>query len=207
MKVYVVVSKTKEILDIPNDAYVIGVDRGSIFALQYGVKLDLAIGDFDSVTENEFEFIKDNTKKIMQFNKSKDQTDTLLALQKAFELSDDVYLLGGIKGRRIEHFIAIVLLFKKYPTLTIKNEDSRIFCLSKDGQVYKDDYKYISFFAMEDTVITFSGFRYDLKNHDLKPYDILGVSNETVHEAAYVKTTGQLLVIQTRDDNENNWNL
>lgn len=200
MKVYVVVNKTPKILEIPKDAYVIGVDRGCIFALQYGVKLDLAIGDFDSVTESELEFIKENSKKVMTFNKRKDETDTLLAIQKSFELTDEVFLLGGIKGRRIEHFLAIVLLFKKYPTLTLLNEDSRIFCINKDQQVFKDEYKYISFFAMENSTITFSGFKYDLTDYEYKPYDVLGVSNETIHEAAYVKTTGAILVIQTKDD-------
>ena len=207
MKVYVVVNKTPEILEIPKDAYVIGVDRGSIFALQYGVKLDLAIGDFDSVTESEFKFIEENSKEVLTFNKKKDQTDTLLALQKSFEVTDEVFLLGGIKGKRIEHFLAIVLLFKKYPTLTLLNEDSRIFCISEDKQVFKDDYKYISFFAMEECVISLSGFKFDLKDYNYKPYDILGVSNETIHEAAYVKTTGQILVIQTKDDNDYSWAL
>jgi len=58
---------------------------------------------------------------------------------------------------------------------------------------------------MERCNISLSGFKYDLTDYDYKPYDSLGVSNETIHEAAYIKTSGQILVIQTRDDNDYSW--
>ena len=58
------------------DAQIIGVDRGALNAINNGIRLDISIGDFDSVSENEFNLIKTNSNKIIKLNKIKDETDT-----------------------------------------------------------------------------------------------------------------------------------
>ena len=35
------------------DAYVVGIDQGAILALEEGIALDAAIGDFDSIEKEE----------------------------------------------------------------------------------------------------------------------------------------------------------
>ena len=53
----------------------VGVDRGSLFLLEQGVCPDLAVGDFDSVTEEELLRIKDSAKEVIQAHPEKDDTD------------------------------------------------------------------------------------------------------------------------------------
>lgn len=38
--------------------YFVGIDRGSLFLLKNGLSLDMAVGDFDSITEDELLYIK-----------------------------------------------------------------------------------------------------------------------------------------------------
>lgn len=45
--------------ELPSDADVwIGVDRGSLYLIEQGITPDLAVGDFDSVSQQEFELIQ-----------------------------------------------------------------------------------------------------------------------------------------------------
>ena len=46
------------------DSYVIGVDKGALYCLKNHIKMDLAVGDFDSVNNSEYELIKENEKNL-----------------------------------------------------------------------------------------------------------------------------------------------
>ena len=63
------------------DVYV-GVDRGSLFLIENQLPLDLAVGDFDSVSQDELQLIKETAKAFVQACPEKDDTDTELALKK-----------------------------------------------------------------------------------------------------------------------------
>lgn len=63
------------------DVYV-GVDRGSLFLIENQLPLDLAVGDFDSVSQDELQLIKKTAKAFVQASPEKDDTDTELALKK-----------------------------------------------------------------------------------------------------------------------------
>ena len=48
---------------------VIGADSGALLAVKNNIILDIAIGDFDSVNNEEFELIKKNSKEIRKLNR------------------------------------------------------------------------------------------------------------------------------------------
>ena len=60
------------IIDIPmeylKDALIIGADRGALNAILKGIKLDIAIGDFDSVDEEELKIIENNSLNVIKLN-------------------------------------------------------------------------------------------------------------------------------------------
>ena len=60
--------------------YVIGIDEGAYLALKAGVKLDVAIGDFDSIDQDKLEYLKKNTK-VIELSARKNDTDTGAALK------------------------------------------------------------------------------------------------------------------------------
>ena len=184
-----------------NDALIIGADRGALNAINQGIKLDIAIGDFDSTNEEEFNLIKNNSKKIIKLNSIKDETDTKEALDLVKDY-DEIIILGGIKGNRIEHFYANLLLFKNYDNLKIIDDNSLIEVKSKSF-IPTLDYKFISIFSLDDnTNISLSGFKYNLDKYDLKINDPLGVSNEIISNPYVEINSGKLLIIYSKDDKE-----
>ncbi len=186
------------------DYYVIGVDKGALLLIRNNIKCDEAIGDFDSVCQDDLELIKKNTK-VTVLNMEKDDTDTFVSIKRAYEISDDVTILGGIEGRRIEHFIANLNLLSKYDNLKLIDDNSYIFKLNTSTNLKKDEYKYISFFALEDSIISLEGFKYNLCNYNLKVFDSLCVSNE-IQNLAKISLNGKILVIKSKNDNNSLFN-
>lgn len=64
----------------------IGIDRGALFLLQHQRPVDLAIGDFDSLTAAELQAVKQQVKTVIQAPAEKDDTDTQLALVETLRL-------------------------------------------------------------------------------------------------------------------------
>ena len=195
----------KNINNIPkeflNDSFIVGADRGAYNAIKKGITPDVSIGDFDSVTKEEFEIIKTHSKKIITLNPIKDKTDTLEALELVKDY-DEIIILGGIKGNRIEHFYANLLLFYQYKNLKIIDDNSLIEIKDKSFNPYTS-YKFISIFSLDNnTYIDLIGFKYNLENYNLRIDNPLGISNEIV-EDPYVKIhSGKILIIYTKDDKE-----
>ena len=67
-----------------HDVYV-GVDGGCLKLLEQGLPLDIAVGDFDSVSETDLRQIRTQAKQVIQSVPEKNDTDLELALKAAFE--------------------------------------------------------------------------------------------------------------------------
>ena len=185
-----------------NDTYIIGVDRGALFSIENNLTLDLAIGDFDSINKDEFELVKSNSKKIIVLNCEKDATDTDEAIIHARKISDDITIYGGIQGKRIEHFISNINLLCKNPSVKLIDNESIIFTTDTNLEFKKDEFKFISFFAIDDAIISLKGFKYPLDKYDMKRYDSLGISNEIISDAGLIIEKGRVLVIKSMHDIE-----
>ncbi len=182
------------------DSLVIGVDRGAYNAISFGIKPDISIGDFDSVNDEEFKEIAKNSKSVIKLNPIKDKTDTeeAINLVKGY---DEIVILGGIQGKRIEHFYANLMLLLKYPNVKIKDDRSLIEVKDKSF-IPNKDYKFISLFSIdEEAIISISGMKYNLENYHLKKIDAtLGCSNEIINNPIVNIHSGRLLVISSKDD-------
>ena len=202
-KAVIILSDIKKIdkNDLSN-SFIVGADRGALNAINLGIKVDIAIGDFDSVTIDEYEFIKKNSNKVIKLNPIKDKSDTLEAIE-LLKSYDEIVVLGGIKGKRIEHFYANLICLYNNPNVSIKDEYSLI--ETKDVSFIPNlDYKYVSLFSIEDeSIISISGMKYNLSKYKLKKNDPLGLSNE-VKDNPYIEIdSGRLLVIYSVNDHEN----
>lgn len=186
--------------DLKN-SFIVGADRGALKAISFGVTPDVSIGDFDSVTKEEFETIKANSKQVIQLNPIKDKSDTYEAVElcKGY---DSILILGGIRGNRIEHFYSNLLALINIPNLSMKDEYSLIETKSKSFFPNKN-YKYISLFSIEDeSLISISGMKYNLTAYVLKRNDPLGLSNEIESNPFIDIIRGRLLVISSVNDHE-----
>lgn len=181
------------------NAFIIGVDKGALFCNKNNIQMDLAIGDFDSISKDDFNKI--SAKKIIKLNPIKDQTDTKEALNYVKDY-DEIILLGAIQGKRIEHFYANLLLLNDYKNLKIKDNSSFIFTADKD-LIIKNEYKYISIFSLaEESMISINGMKYNLNNYKLNKNDPLCISNEIVSINGEIKIiSGKILIILSKEDN------
>ncbi len=183
-----------------NNKYVVGIDKGALYALECGIKLDLALGDFDSIDEDQFDLIKDRTS-IKKLNPIKDDTDTFDAVKMLNDYSK-ITILGGIQGKRIEHFMANINMLKLDNRIEIIDNYSHIFIKNESFILKKDQYKYVSFFAVEDVFgLDLIGFKYDLSNQILSSIDSFCISNELTSSTGFVNfRKGKLLVIKSMAD-------
>lgn len=189
----------KKIISLKEDDYMIAVDQAVLSLYKQRVHIDLAIGDFDSLSHHGIL----TTLNVLKLDPIKDVTDSYQALIEAQKLNPDAFIMaGGIGGDRIEHFMAHLLLFDQFPKLKIINDKSEIFMLEK--QDYYIDFKgYVSIFAYDDAVITLKGFKYPLKAYELKRFDPLGISNELKTDKASIHVEkGRILVVLSKLDRQ-----
>lgn len=198
---------SKKILAViqPGD-YVIGVDRAAYWLIREGRLPDVAIGDFDSVTEEELSQIKKSVPSIRQFSKDKDQTDMELAIQHAIRKRPmEVVVLGGT-GSRLDHTIATLqlldlLLTAKIPHV-LMNETNKIRLIGRGKTVIeKASYRYLSILPYTKNIIfSLNGFRYDLVRKTLQQGITRGVSNEIQKAQGVIRIfSGKAWVVESND--------
>lgn len=180
-----------------NNKYIIGIDEGAYIAYKNGIHLDVAIGDFDSIDRTNYSLIKDWTNTI-KLNPIKDDTDTMAAINLCKD-AKKITILGGIQGKRIEHFIANVILMKNDKRIEMIDNNSHIFTRDSSFIINKNKYKFISLFALEDVIdLTLKGFKYNLDNYSLKTNDPLTISNELIEDKGEICfKEGKILVIMS----------
>ncbi len=186
MRVIVITHPTpkdiKKILSIEASDRIIAVDQAVLALYKQRIKIDLAVGDFDSLV-NQGILSQLHT---VRLNPIKDVTDTHQALVEAMKMNpDELIMVGGIGGDRIEHFMIHTMFFDEFPMLKIIDDHSTIERLSK-GLYEVETNDYVSFIAYPKAVISLSGFKYNLNEYMLLTYDPLCISNEVVDEKGFI---------------------
>lgn len=175
----------------------IAVDQGVVHLHNQGIKPLCVIGDLDSL-ENE-SLLKELDVYVHPIQK--DDTDTALAIQYAIEQGYQSIDLYGVTHNRLDHFMAVLCLLRKYRDIhiTIYDEYNKIYLLRKGKHcISKDGYTYFSLFAYTDTEVTLQDCHYPLDCYLLKSDDPLCVSNQMNEESAYVEVNQDILFIQSR---------
>lgn len=166
---------------VDDNDLMIAADRGYQHCLDYNLKPDLIIGDFDSTSRPDIE-------NVIKLNPIKDMTDTKAALLEAVKRDYKEIIIYGALGGRVSHTLAnirLALEFKKKGiNVGLKSKDMRLIIvedfLSYDMDKNEKDF-YISIFSLTDQVegLTIKGLFYELDDYKMTIDDSLGVSNET----------------------------
>lgn len=186
----------RSVIHLLDDDYVVAVDQAVLDLYKQRIKIDLAIGDFDSLKNHG---VLTNLN-VIKLAPEKDVTDTYQALLEANKMGpDEVIIIGGIGGDRIEHFMVHLMHFDAFNNLRIIDEHSEIFML--ENQDLKVSFKgYVSIFAYPDAVVNLVGFKYPLNNYPLTQFDPLGISNEVTGDATISVKKGRVLVVLSKKD-------
>lgn len=110
---------------LKSKGFIIGVDGGAELAIEESIELDLAIGDFDSVSSLKSLEIKKHAKKVINFPSKKDDTDAELALLYVKEHIEarKIYIYNWYGGR-LDHLQSIMMmaLQKRFRSILSKIE-------------------------------------------------------------------------------------
>ena len=159
MRVIVVTYPTpkqiRKIFPIKASDYVIAVDQAVLSLKEQRIHINLAVGDFDSLVDRSV-LLNLN---VVRLNPIKDVTDTHQALVEASKIDyDELYLIGGIGGERIEHFLVHTMFFHEFPRMIMKDENSTIYVLSTGIHEIKSS-DFISFFSYPKVNLYLDGFK------------------------------------------------
>ncbi|MFS0688142.1 thiamine diphosphokinase [Sporosarcina sp. 179-K 8C2 HS] len=188
----------------------IGVDRGAIHLLDKGIVPDEAIGDFDSVSEEEFNRIKETVERVDSFQSEKDETDTELALNRAISYHPKEVILTGVTGGRLDHFESALQLTYRMQnehndvSFLIRNAHNELSLLHPGVRRVKriEQLPYISFFPFGSTVegLTLTGFKYETVNARMDMGMTRFTSNEPISEVCTISfRQGICLMVRSSD--------
>ena len=190
-----------------HDVYV-GVDGGCLKILGQGLPLDMAVGDFDSVSETDLNKIKAQAKQVVQSVPEKNDTDLELALKAVFKAHPDaVVSVYGAFGGRLDHFLSNIFL----PTdpdlapymeqIQLVDEQNRlVFRPAGTHEIQPDPtMTYVGFMPVGEGRLEITGAKYPLhpENYFLKA---MYGSNEFLDQAIQVSLDrGYLVIVYSKD--------
>jgi thiamine pyrophosphokinase len=192
---------------ITEDDTLIGADSGARFLVQHGLRPDIAIGDFDSVSDSDLAVIREQSAKTIACDPiDKDFTDTEMAFRLALDLKPQEVILLGALGTRFDHSLANVHLLALADELgiraTIVDQHNRITLANRLTTVQNRGFANVSLLPLTSKVtgITLRGFQYPLEEATLTIGMSLGISNVLIEETGVLSyREGKLLIIQSRD--------
>ena len=187
----------------------IGVDGGCLKLMEEELPIDLAIGDFDSISSDDKEVLKNYASKMIEFPSEKDFTDFEEALMwvAKFYPQKNVHVLGAFGGR-VDHAISCLwTMFRPelqalIPYLSLEDEWNHIsFLTPGDYVIHKIvNTNYLSFISTGPVhQLTLKNVKYPL-NHQDYDFPIALISNEFMDEKMEISfESGGIIVGQTRD--------
>jgi thiamine pyrophosphokinase len=185
---------------------VICADNGIHHARNLGILPAYILGDFDSANEVDLTFFKNQNCILEQVAAEKDETDTELALYKAFELgATHVDILGGL-GSRFDHSLCNAHLLyqglKRGITVRLFNARHTVYLINRQLTLHEKIGQLISLIPFSEKVIGVhtKGLAYEITGGVFKIGDVYGVSNYFLREEVTIcLESGLLLVILAKD--------
>ena len=196
--------------EIGERAYeIIAADRGLVFCLENGIRVDAVVGDFDSADRAVLKELDQMPGvEIRIFQPEKDWTDTELAVDLAIERGwTEAVLLGGT-GTRLDHVLGTLqvmeLALGRGLSLIILDSHNKVWMVDRSFEIRKTQQsgQYVSLIPWGGPVkdLTLRGFHYETDGIELITGASRGISNEIDAPVAQaVFSEGKLIVVESRD--------
>ena len=188
---------------IPRDALVIGADRGAEHARASGLRVELAVGDFDSISEAALAELAAAGTLVDRHPPEKEATDLELALDAALVHDPRrILVVGGIEGR-LDHLLGELSLLAAARYAAVELDallgDATINVVRSERTLHDDVGTLISLFAQHGPAagVTTEGLVYALRSETLVPGSSRGISNVfAAPEARISVADGVLLAVR-----------
>jgi thiamine pyrophosphokinase len=185
---------------LPRDALVVAADSGVEQALALGRAVDVAVGDFDSVTPEALERAVAGGALVERHPVEKDATDLELALLAARAAgARHVTVVGGYGGR-FDHLLANAVLLAGDDFADLEVDalmgPARVVVVRREVRLTGRPGELVSLLAVGGVArrVRTDGLRYPLRGEDLMPGSTRGISNELVGSLAGVAVAGGVLL-------------
>ena len=207
VKIVVVAGGDSSLLPKNQDIY-LGVDGGCLKLLEQGLPLDIAVGDFDSVSEIDLRKIQAQAKQVVQSVPEKNDTDLELALKTVFEdYPDAAVTVYGAFGGRLDHFLSNIFL-PTDPDLTpymeqiqlVDEQNRLVFRPAGSHEIQPDPtMTYVGFMPVGEGRLEITGAKYPLRAENYFLKAMYG-SNEFLDQAIQVSLDrGYLVIVYSKD--------
>ncbi|MBT2570231.1 thiamine diphosphokinase [Planococcus sp. ISL-110] len=191
------------------EALYIGIDSGTLVLLEKGIQPAAAVGDFDSVTFEDYKKIRAALPELERSPSEKDQSDTELGLERAMSHQPVQVILAGVTGGRLDHYMSVLHIMyqyqQKFPAtqFVLLNNQNRIRFLSPGTHAVEKDqhFSYVSFYPFAEEVkgLTLSGFKYPVTNETVPFGTTRFVSNELLGHGSVTIHSGHCLMVESSD--------
>lgn len=189
-------------IKLNEDDILICSDGGYKTALKHHLKVDLLVGDFDSLKE-----IPQGIN-IVKLDKKKDETDLFVSIEEGIKLGYQTFKIYGATGKRIEHTIGNISILLNLKNKNLKGyliDDYLVYeVLSNETKVFNQNNRgYFSVFSLtNESEISLINLVYELNNYKIKADFPLGIDNEFIkNKEASIKVSKGTVLIIYRDRN------
>lgn len=188
------------------DDWLVAVDGGLRHAHAMGRAPHVLIGDLDSVSGAEIDWVSAAGGRVLRYPPEKDETDLELALELARAEGYTTVLLVAALGGRVDHMLGNLSLLA-HPALDgldalVVEPGMEIFLIRGEREIEGragDLVSLLPLFGAARGVRT-EGLQYPLRDEDLLPYRTRGISNVMLGSRASVSLQSGLLVCVHLDD-------
>ena len=184
---------------VAEDDMVIAADGGYLYTKKAGLRADIVIGDFDSLSGAPGH--EEDAPVVVRLPKEKDQTDTFAALCYGLERGFKAFHIYGGMGGRLDHTLAniqcLAFLLDQGARGYLHDDETVMTAICSQLQFAPRENGVISVFALGGPAqgVCLRGLKYELENEILTPDFPLGVSNEFIGRPAHISVEcGKLLV-------------
>jgi len=188
----------------------IAADSGAEWLASHGATPDLVIGDMDSLDPELLDQLSSQGVAVERHSPEKEESDAELALARALAGgADQVVILGGLGGRRLDHELANLLLLvdRRWDGIELRIVRGPTTVRALHGGQRRDldgaagDLVTLLPVGGDAAGVTTTGLRFPLRSETLHLGRSRGLSNEVEETPASVSLDGgTLLVIETRKE-------
>jgi thiamine pyrophosphokinase len=195
-------------VSIPPGSAIVVADGGAGHALRLGLSIDVAVGDFDSLSASDLEAVDRAHTRVVRHERTKDATDLELALDLALEQGPRRILVFGSGSGRADHAFGQLQLLAAdaYRSVEIDAHlgPATIHVVRSERSLSGRPGELISLFALHGPAlgVVTQGLVYPLRGETLAPGSSRGVSNVFAEpEARITAAHGVLLAVRPGEEN------
>jgi len=184
------------VTDLPAGATVIAADGGAELARMLGLRVDLVVGDMDSISAETLAGIE----RVERHAAEKDATDLELALVAALRFEPERVLVLGGGGGRLDHLFGGLLLLaaEAYAGVRVDAQfgAAAVHVIRGERTLHGEPGELISLLAVHGRArgVVTDGLVYPLRSETLEPGSSRGVSNVFAGPQARIALEGGVLL-------------